>query len=192
MWPKDRQLIPNFSSAPTRVQRKPFVLSFMELLLLSLTGYKVKDQRSVSAKDAWDCPDSNTRVDVATLNRKKYAQFISFYDSLEPLSPFQANTSRNGAAQISTGTMPFFLQQCDSSFLLLQLLCYILKCKIVFRRLHVAPLYCPVPLLHFYFQKRVEKQCDKGWVACCFDTITTFLFWLWHTSLIEIISIFSP
>lgn len=88
----------------------------MELLFLSLTGYKVKDQRSVSAKDAWDCPDSNTRVDVATLNRKKYAQFISFYDSLEPLSPFQAYTSRNGAAQISTGTMLFFYNSVTHHF----------------------------------------------------------------------------
>lgn len=48
LWPKDRQHIPTFPCAPTRGQRKPFVPSFMELLFLSFTGYKVKATKDLS------------------------------------------------------------------------------------------------------------------------------------------------
>lgn len=70
----------------------------------------------------------------------------------------------------------FFLHQCDSSFLLLQRLCYILKCKIVFSRLLVTPLYCPVNHLTYCCLFNCRKELENNLISVKWDAQSPLFF----------------
>lgn len=107
LWPKDRQHIPSFPCAPTRTQRKPFVLSFTEILFLSLTGYKVKATEDQSQLKMLEILQIQTQELMLPHKIIKVCTVHIVLRLLGPLSLFQADTFGDVAAQISTGTMLF-------------------------------------------------------------------------------------
>lgn len=137
-WPK------HIPCASTGGQRKPFVLSSMELLFPSFTGYKARATKDLSQLKMLEFPQIQTQELMLPHKIAKVCTVHIVLWLLGPLSLFRADTFRNSAAQISTGTMPFSTN-IGSNLAFCSCICVTFwNVKALFSGVLVTPFYCPV------------------------------------------------
>lgn len=119
LWPKERQHVPRFPCAPTRAQRKPFVLCFIGILFLSLTGYKVKVSEDLSQLKMLEILQIQTQEPVLPHKIIKVCTVHIVLRLLGPSPLFHADTFGEDAAQISTGALLF-----STAVWLISIFCY--------------------------------------------------------------------
>lgn len=116
---------------------QPSFFFFMEILFLSFTGYKVEATKDLSPLKIHEILLIQTQKLIFPHKVTKVCAVHIILQLLGPMSLFQADSFRDGAAQISTGTL----------YVIHLVFCYCfytLKCNISFSILLVTPFYCPV------------------------------------------------